>query len=89
MGGAAISAGWNVLYSFNASTLMASTFRGSSDYPGQADQQRTLTDLTRQCVCPPFVPPKLEHRVLVGDRHLYPLTLTRAGSHLQCILSAR
>lgn len=34
-----------------------------------------------------FVAPKLEHRVLVGDRHLYPLTLTRAGSHLQCILS--
>lgn len=34
---AAISAGWNVLYFFNASTLMA--FRGTNVYPGQADQQ--------------------------------------------------
>lgn len=65
---------------------MASTFRGASVYPGQADQQG-FWQIKAPIRVSSFVAPKLEHRVLIGDRHLYPLTLTY--SHLQCILSAR
>lgn len=55
MGVAAIFAGWNVLCSFNASTLMASTFRGSKRVSGTGRSTRILTDLTRQYVCPPLL----------------------------------